>query len=150
MSRSNHYSLQMIDDWITDAMQSDCTPDEIHETIVRCIRRNIRFHQACLRASKELHEKIDRPYYDLISLETNANSPYNDGWTRQAYQEELDKIKNEENKPSYDETIKAGYEMSADGFWMPPVDTLDDTFEKSVRERKVDIEVEPHPDYTEL
>ena len=40
--------------------------------------------------------------------------------------------------------------MSADGFWMPPVDTLDDTFEKSVRERKVDIEVEPHPDYTEL
>ena len=143
MSRSNHYSLQMIDDWITDAMQSDCTPDEIHETIVRCIRRNIRFHQACLRASKELHKKIDRPYYDLVNLQTHVDSSYNDGWTRQAYKEELDRIKKDEDKPSYQEMIEAGYTMTDDGFWIPPVDS-EDLFEKSVRES------EPHPDYTEL
>ena len=144
MTQSNHYSLRMIDESITDAMQSDCTPDEIHETIVTCIRRNIRFHQACLRASKDLHKKIDRPYYDLIHLQTHVDSPYNDGWTRQAYKEELDRIKKDEDKPSYQEMIEAGYTMTDDGFWIPPVDTLDDVFEKSVRES------EPHPDYTEL
>ena len=150
MTQSNHYSLQMIDEWITDAMQSDCTPDEIHETIVKCIRRNIRFHQACLRASKDLHKKIDRPYYDLVHLQTHANSSYNDGWTRRVYKEELDNIKREEDKPTYDEMIEKGYTMTDDGFWMPPVETLDDSFERSVRESKVNIDVEQHPDYTEL
>ena len=40
--------------------------------------------------------------------------------------------------------------MTDDGFWMPPVETLDDSFERSVRESKVNIDVEQHPDYTEL
>ena len=44
---------------------------------------------------KDLHKKIDRPYYDLVHLQTHANSSYNDGWTRRVYKEELDNIKRE-------------------------------------------------------
>ena len=62
----------------------------------------------------DLDSSIDLDYEEL-NLNIHANSPYNDGWTRQAAQEELDKkmeekssIKDPSNrKYKEDESIKA-------------------------------------------
>ena len=63
-------------------------------------------------ASHHFNSDLD---YDTLNLNIHANSPYNDGWTQQAAQEELDKkmaetpsIKDPSNrKYKEDESIKA-------------------------------------------
>ena len=49
------YSLQQIEEWIGDAMESGATPKEIHDTIVRTIRKSVKYHKACYDEGKELH-----------------------------------------------------------------------------------------------
>jgi len=64
--------------------------------------------------------KLDTEY---IQAKIQSNSPYNDGWTNQHYQEIVDKHKEKENTErkaslSYDEMVADGCEMTADGFWV--------------------------------
>ena len=145
---SKDYSVTQLQTWIADCMESGATPKEIYDAIIDTVSRNARYHKACYEQGRELYEllthrtflesvtggaddikyefsnfnledfKLDSPaLHDRIQEE----SPYNDGWTMQHYKEmRLEKERAKlEDQMSYDDMIKAGYEMTADGFWIP-------------------------------
>ena len=140
------YSLRVLEEMIEDALGAECRPDEIFNTIKLAAKRNANYHRICARDAQSLvdllegvdrTEKVvsissgikiddlDREMFKLNSDHLNdsihANSPYNDGWTRQHYHDKiLERERDNENNPkTYDEMVEAGYMMTGDGFWMP-------------------------------
>ena len=81
MKKHNHYSLDALDEWIQDSLNSDAEPEEIYDAIVTAIDDNIKYHEACVRASKRLMllvKRTNRRQSDnesnVIKLKTNKNS----------------------------------------------------------------------------
>jgi len=74
-------------------------------------------------ASDEEKEKCreynlrEAEYYTNAKIE--ANSPYNDGWTKEYYQKIVDDYDGKKSI-NYQEAIAAGWRMTDDGIWMPP------------------------------
>ena len=56
---------------------------------------------------------------EYLKAKIEANSAWNDGWTQQHYQKIVDKYEGKKTL-NYDEAIAAGWEMTDDGFWIPP------------------------------
>ena len=57
------YALRGLSDAVEDALQSDCTPEEIMDCFTTAIRKNLQYHKVCVRHAKEvldLFYKIDR------------------------------------------------------------------------------------------
>ena len=80
MKKHNHYSLDALDEWIQDCLNSDAEPEEIYDAIVTAIYDNIKYHEACLRASKRLRllvKRTNRRQSDnesnVVRLKTNKN-----------------------------------------------------------------------------
>ena len=49
-----NYSLSSLNDWISDALNSEATPEEIYATIVNCVERDLEYHDACSKQAKQL------------------------------------------------------------------------------------------------
>ena len=80
MKKHNHYSLDALDEWIQDCLNSDAEPEEIYDAIVTAIDDNIKYHESCVRASKRLMllvKRANRRQSDnesnVIKLNTNKN-----------------------------------------------------------------------------
>jgi len=58
---------------------------------------------------------------EYIKAKIEANSAWNDGWTKEHYQKIVDKYEGKKTL-NYNEAIAAGWTMTDDGFWMPPQD----------------------------
>ena len=41
------YSLQNLKDWVNDAIESECTPKEIYDSIIDTVKENRKYHNAC-------------------------------------------------------------------------------------------------------
>ena len=50
----NSYALRGLADAVEDALQSDCTPDEILDCFISSIKKNLNYHKVCARHSKEV------------------------------------------------------------------------------------------------
>ena len=106
------YSLSNLEDAIEDALTSDCTPEEIYDTIRTTLRRNLTYHRICVRTANEVlrlvhgTENKDK----VISL----------------HEKELDETL-EEKPMNYQDMIDAGYEMTGDGIWWPKDKQEDET-----------------------
>ena len=81
MKKHNHYSLDALDEWIQDCLNSDAEPEEIYDAIVTAIDDNIRYHEACTRASKRLLMLVKRTNRrqsdnesNVIALKSNNNN----------------------------------------------------------------------------
>ena len=48
------YSLQQIEEWIEDALESEATPQEIYDTIIHSVEKFAIYHRACLNHSSRL------------------------------------------------------------------------------------------------
>ena len=48
------YSLDNLEDAVEDAITSDCTPEEIYDTIRTTLRRNLTYHRVCVRTANEV------------------------------------------------------------------------------------------------
>ena len=125
--KAKNYSLAELEVWIGDAMESGATPEEIYETIVDVVTKNIKYHKACYRDGKELFELLsNRPYLDVVTDDTvaetrellilrwNEEPPID----MRRFKLDSDALNNMEDKPSYQDMIDAGYIMSDDGIWM--------------------------------
>ena len=128
--KAKNYSLAELEVWISDSMESGATPEEIYDTIVSVVKKNVRFHKACYRDGKELFELLsNRPYLDVVTDDTVAETreQLTMMWDDEPTDEiDLSKFKLDsealhdvEDKPSYQQMIDAGYIMSDDGFWLP-------------------------------
>ena len=53
------YSLENLEMWVNDAIESDCNSDEIYNTILETVRNNMRYHKACFNTSVRLYSKLN-------------------------------------------------------------------------------------------
>jgi hypothetical protein len=50
-----NYSLQQLDNWVSDAMNcEDLTPQDIYDTVIKCVDDNLEYHKKYLTKSIEL------------------------------------------------------------------------------------------------
>ena len=130
--KAKNYSLSELEVWISDAMESGATPEEIYDTIVSVVKKTVRYHKACYRDGKELFEMLsNRPYLDTVTDDTVAETreQLSMMWEDDADDIDVSKFKLDstalhdvEDKPSYQQMIDAGYIMSEDGFWLEKPD----------------------------
>ena len=126
------YSLTNLEDAVEDAITSDCTPEEIYDTIRTTLRRNLTYHRVCVRTANEvlrlvhgtehkdkvinLHEReLDATlteWPDYTELPDDKEVSY-DEWRR------IEDPTYTEKEMTYQEIIDAGYEMTGDGIWWP-------------------------------
>jgi len=88
------YSLEQLDNWVHDALNcEDLTPQDIYDTIVKCVDDSIEYHKKQLTKSVELLSllKGHRP----VDFET-TQSDWNDFWEENYYPEEHKQYTEEE------------------------------------------------------
>ena len=87
------YSLEQLDNWLHDAMNcEDLTPQDIYETIVKCVDDNIEYHKTHLTRNIELLSllKGQRP----VDLGENVTEATKKDWVdfwEETFQSEKDK-----------------------------------------------------------
>ena len=54
MDNYKAYSLQEVETWVRESLEADCTPQEIHDSIVNTVKNNMKYHRACYRDSVRL------------------------------------------------------------------------------------------------
>ncbi len=103
------YSLTNLEYAIEDAVSSDCSPEEIYETIRTTLRRTLTYHRVCVRTANEVLRLVHGTEHKdkVISL----------------HEKELDDTL-EEKQMTHQEMIDAGYEMTGEGIWWPKDDTV--------------------------
>ena len=103
------YSLTNLEYAIEDAVSSDCSPEEIYETIRTTLRRTLTYHRVCVRTANEVLRLVHGTEHKdkVISL----------------HEKELDETL-EEKEMTHQEMIDAGYEMSGEGIWWPKDGTV--------------------------
>tara|TARA_B100001564_G_C20419857_1_gene569611 strand:+ start:102 stop:476 length:375 start_codon:yes stop_codon:yes gene_type:complete len=106
----NSYSLRGLADAVEDALQSDCTPEDIIDCFLSTIKKNLNYHKVCARHSKEvldLFYKIDRST-KVVNL--NADMITNEAnWVD--YTELPDKFQYDLTE---DELIEKGFKMKSE------------------------------------
>ncbi len=132
MSRRENksYALSNLEDALEDSLSSDCTPEEIYETIRTTLRRDLTYHRVCVRTTNEVLRLINgiNNKDKVINLHERELDDYLSDKTQWPDYTELPDDKkefieserdNEENPMSYQDMIDAGYEMSGEGIWWP-------------------------------
>ena len=72
------YSLEMLEEWTREALESDNTPDEIYECILRTVTKSVDYHRACLNHSTRLLSLLE----DNIEVSRPDNVvSFNDYWS---------------------------------------------------------------------
>lgn len=129
---SKDYSVTQLQTWIADCMESGATPKEIYDSIIETVFRNTRYHKACYEQGRELYELLTQRTFlesvtggaDDIKYEFSNFNLEDFKLDSPALRDDKDIILERErakleDQMSYEDMIKAGYEMTADGFWMP-------------------------------
>ena len=168
------YSLEKLQEWVHDAMNSDASPHEIYSTIREAVREDYQYHKDAASRAFGLLELMSGHRPTKLQCDKDDPSPeckqaWNDFWEENYYPEEYSKvkkwvlpveqfagseeylisfpddlleaanlkegdqvewvdqgdgsylIKKIENKTlNYKEAVEAGWEMTGDGFWLPP------------------------------
>ena len=64
------YHFGGLDSWIADAIQSGVDAETIHREVIGSVRRQVKFHKTCYKASRELHKLLsNREYFDVVGDE---------------------------------------------------------------------------------
>ena len=127
MVRETSYSLGNLEAALEDALSSDCTPEEIYETIRTTLRRNLTYHRVCVRTTNEVlrlvhgtenKDKVISLHERELDVTLTDFPDYTElpDYTKSFLEDERD---NEENPMSYQDMIDAGYEMTGEGIWWP-------------------------------
>lgn len=129
---SKDYSVTQLQTWIADCMESGATPKEIYDSIIETVFRNTRYHKACYEQGRELYELLTQRTFlesvtggaDDIRYEFSNFNLEDFKLDSPALRDDKDIILERErakleDQMSYEDMIKAGYEMTADGFWIP-------------------------------
>ena len=51
---SKSYSLTNLEEWVQDAVNADTTPQEVYDSIIDTVKKNMRYHKACYDSSVKL------------------------------------------------------------------------------------------------
>ena len=113
------YSLANLEDAIEDALTSDCTPEEIYDTIRTTLRRNLTYHRICVRTANEVLRLVHGTEHKdkVINLHEKELDSTITEWPD--YTELPDRVTYTEKEMTHQEMEDAGYEMTGDGIWWP-------------------------------
>ena len=113
------YSLSNLEDAIEDALTSDCTPEEIYDTIRTTLRRNLTYHRICVRTANEVLRLVHGTEHKdkVINLHEKELDSTLTEWPD--YTELPDRVTYTEKEMTHQEMEDAGYEMTGDGIWWP-------------------------------
>ncbi len=131
------YSLEKLEEWIHDAVScAEASPQEIYDTIKKVVEENYHIYKnhtercyellALLNGNGRGHIEAYDDYLDNRKDYPNPISNKNsDGEVKKEMEDLIDKAEKFYHKAShklmsYQEAIDAGWEMSADGFWVAP------------------------------
>jgi hypothetical protein len=53
-----NYSLEKLSEFLQDALQTEAKPTEIHETIVKTLKKEIQYHDVCKRQAEDVLDLI--------------------------------------------------------------------------------------------
>ena len=73
-----NYSLSSLNDWISDALNSEATPEEIYETIINCVERDLEYHEACGKQAKQLLSLLKGHKFPNFDDKIAFSTPYRD------------------------------------------------------------------------
>jgi hypothetical protein len=91
------YSLEKLQEWVHDAMNSDASPHEIYSAIREAVREDYYYHKDCISRASGLLELLSghRPVKDSSILQCDKDNPslecqnaWNDFWEENYYPEE--------------------------------------------------------------
>jgi hypothetical protein len=94
------YSLEKLQEWVHDAMNSDASPHEIYSAIREAVREEYYYHKDCISRASGLLELLSghRPVEDssILQCDKDDKSPecqksWNDFWEENYYPEEYQK-----------------------------------------------------------
>jgi len=113
------YSLANLEDAIEDAITSDCSPEEIYDTIRTTLRRNLTYHRICVRTANEVLRLVHGTEHKdkVINLHEKELDSTITEWPD--YTELPDRVTYTEKEMTHQEMEDAGYEMTGDGIWWP-------------------------------
>jgi len=113
------YSLDNLEDAVEDAITSDCTPEEIYDTIRTTLRRNLTYHRICVRTANEVLRLVHGTEHKdkVINLHEKELDSTLTEWPD--YTELPDRVTYTEKEMTHQEMEDAGYEMTGDGIWWP-------------------------------
>lgn len=110
------YSLEHLENWLHDAMSAgEASPQEIYDLIVGVVKDNYYIYKKKTTEAYELLALLNGNGKEHLACDKDDKSPecqkaWNDFWEENYYPEEKAK--------TYNEMVDAGYEMTADGFWI--------------------------------
>ena len=88
------YSLEQLDNWVNDAVNcEDLTPQDIYDTVVKCVEESVKYHKKYYTKSVELlsllkgHREVD--FGDEGNITLGDTSDWNDFWEENYYPEEI-------------------------------------------------------------
>ena len=83
------YSLEQIDNWVNDALNyEDLTPEEIYDTIVKCVDESVEYHKKYLTKSTELLSLLKGQQNLSENVKEATNYDWVDFWEENYYPEE--------------------------------------------------------------
>ena len=81
------YSLEQLDNWVNDAVNcEDLTPQDIYETILKCVNESVVYHKKYYTKSVELLSLLKG--HRSVNFETTQED-WNDFWEENYYPEEV-------------------------------------------------------------
>ena len=102
------YSLEMLEEWTREALESDNTPNEIYECILKTVTKSVDYHRACLNHSTRLLSLLE-DNVDVSSRPDNVVS-FNDYWSgnfaEQDFIRALNKYGYEYTPPTAEERLR--------------------------------------------
>ena len=118
------YSLANLEDAVEDAITSDCTPEEIYDTIRTTLRRNLTYHRICVRTANEVLRLVHGTEHKdkVINLHEKELDSTLTEWPD--YTELPDRVTYTEKEMTHQEMEDAGYEMTGEGIWWPKDDNV--------------------------
>jgi len=88
------YSLEQLDNWVNDAVNcEDLTPQDIYDTVVKCVDESVKYHKKYYTKSVELLSLLKGQR--SVNLETTQRD-WNDFWEENYYPEEHKQYTEEE------------------------------------------------------
>ena len=109
------YSLEQLDNWVNDALNcEDLTPEDIYDTIVKCVDESVEYHKTYLTKSIELLSllKGHRSFEIDTSLD-DIDASYNAAMKERAYYEGWDYTATGEKFPRVTEAAQKDW----NDFW---------------------------------
>ena len=83
------YSLEQLDNWVNDALNcEDLTPQDIYNTIVKCVDESVEYHKKYLTKSTELLSLLKGQQNLSENVKEATNYDWVDFWEENYYPEE--------------------------------------------------------------